>query len=78
MSATFQVGTSYSTRSACDFDCEFTWTVIGRKGQMLTLENRRGEVSRRKVGSSPDGDWCYPDGKFSMAPVIRADRPDAA
>ena len=72
----FEVGKSYSTSSACDSECVFTWTVVGRKGQMLTLEDSRGRTSRRKVAANEDGEWCYPSGKFSMCPVIRADRAD--
>ena len=77
MSASFQVGTSYSTTSACDSECVFTWTVTARNGQMLTLENKRGELSRRKVTAAPGGEFCFPSGKFSMAPMIQAQYPDA-
>lgn len=75
-SASFVVGKSYSTRSAGNHECVFSWTITARKGQMLTLKDADGAVSRRKVLSNEEGELCFPMGKFSMCPVIRACRAD--
>lgn len=72
----FQIGKTYSTRAACDWDTIYSWTVIARTTKTVTLKDRHGEISKRGVKADYDGtsEACYPDGKYSMCPVIKADR----
>lgn len=77
MTATFQIGTTYTTRSACDHECVFAWTVVARTAKQLTLEDRYGEVSKRGVSVWNGVETCLPNGRYSMAPVISADRAEA-
>lgn len=74
MTATFQIGTTYTTRSACDHECVFAWTVVARTAKQITLEDRRGERTKRGISLWNGVEQCLPHGRYSMAPVISADR----
>ena len=73
----FVAGRTNTARSIGDSDCVFRFTVSARSARFITLEpdgvhNRRAH----RVGIViRDGVECaYPLGRYSMAPVIRADR----
>lgn len=72
----FEIGKTYSTRAACDWDTIYSWTVISRTAKTVTLEDKHGHVCKRGVKPDYDGiaEACYPDGRYSMCPVIKADR----
>ena len=74
--AKFEVGKTYYAHSACNHDCVFTYTVISRTEQTAVLEDSFGKRRRRKIHT--DGgfgtEWILPQGSYSMAPVISADR----
>ena len=75
----FDFGLTYSTRSACDYDCVFSFEVTKRTASTITVKYWDKEV-RRKVRVSGDvagdvaGDVeiCFPMGIYSMAPSINA------
>lgn len=71
----FEVGKTYSTRSACDHECIFSFEVIGRTEKTVTIQSRsRGSV-RRKVRVGSDGvERLDPHGRYSMSPVLSADK----
>lgn len=71
---TFQIGETYTTGRA-DYVWEFT--VIGRTAKFLTLLDEYGTTIRVGCSISPyDGvERALPLGRYSMAPVISADRP---
>lgn len=77
---TFQVGKTYSARSACDHDCVFTWEVVSRTAKRITLNYIVGGTVRDTVTRGVrvwDGvETAMPFGSYSMAPAIRADRHD--
>lgn len=71
----FQVGNTYSARSASDHNCVWTFTVIARTAKFVTITD--GDETRRvgAIVSSFDGaEYALPFGSYSMAPVIRASR----
>ena len=72
----FEVGKTYSTRSACDWDTIFSYTVVARTAKTITIENKHLHRSKRGVKADYDGiaEACYPEGRYSMCPVIKADR----
>lgn len=70
----FEVGALYSCRSACDYDCVFTYEVVKRTAQRVTLRDSHGRVKTRKVHEYEGEETCYPEGTYSMCPVIRAGR----
>jgi hypothetical protein len=73
MTIKFEIGKTYTTRSIGDYDCIYSFTVIKRTEKFVTVENRFGEVVRRKVKMVDDVEW-FIDGNYSMAPIFRADK----
>jgi hypothetical protein len=69
----FEVGKSYVTRSIGDHDCRWSFEVVGRTEKMITV-SADGETKKLKVGVYDGVETAYPLGRYSMAPVIRADR----
>ena len=71
----FEAGKEYSCRSICDYDCEWTYVVVKRTEQMVTIK-RKGTLNdkptRHKIILGFDGESIYPQGKYSMAPILRA------
>lgn len=70
----FQVGQTYSTRSACDYDCVFSFTVIKRTAKFVTIEDRHGKVRRCGIKVWDNVESCFPLGSYSMAPIISAEK----
>lgn len=75
--ATFEVGNTYSARSAGDYDCIWIFEVVKRTAKFVTLVEG-GDQMRVKVHVDHNGDeWALPFGRYSMSPSVRADRPAA-
>ena len=68
----FKVGETYSTRSACDYDCVFSYTVKKRTAKFITIEDKHGRVRRVGVKVWGNEESAYPEGTYSMCPVISA------
>lgn len=69
----FQIGTTYTTRSACDHDCIFAFTVVKRTDKFITIQDKRGNQKRAGIFfAGDDVEHCFPQGRYSMAPVISA------
>lgn len=76
MAAQFEAGKTYSTRSACDYNCIFVFKIVKRTAKQLTFERRDGELQRCGIKTDSEGnEYALPMGRYSMAPVIRADEP---
>lgn len=71
--ARFQIGKTYVTRSACDHNCIFSFTILARTAKSVTI-NVRGKAVRRGLKIWDDVEHFDPFGRYSMAPVISADR----
>jgi hypothetical protein len=72
MTAPIQSGQVLEARSACDYDCVFSVKVIDRKGSFATVE-AHGSTKRVKIRSDDRGEYVYALGKYSMAPIFRAE-----
>lgn len=70
----FEVGKSYSMRSACDCECVWIYKVIKRTKSTITIKSNRGEVLRCRVKVSDilGAECCQPLGSYSMSPILRA------
>jgi hypothetical protein len=69
---TFLVGETYATRSACNHDCIFRFTVIKRTAKFVTLDDGHS-VERRGVYLDDYGvEHCKPNGTYSMCAIIDA------
>lgn len=66
----FQTSKTYSTRSACDHGCIFVITIASRTAK--TIKTDDGKTLR--IGVRDGVEFVKPQGSYSMAPVIRADR----
>ena len=71
-SNTFIVGNTYATRSACDHECVFEYTVIKRTAKFVTVEDKYGRAKRCGVTVWDGIETMMPQGRFSMAPIVRA------
>lgn len=70
----FSKGQELATRSVCDHNCIFTAVVVDRTTKMVTIDDSIYGVKRVKVHTDERGEYIFPHGKHSMAPIFRADR----
>jgi DNA repair protein RadC len=72
---TFTVGTTYYTRSICDHNCIYAYTVVKRTAKFITIQEE-GESRTKRVGVSLFNgiETAMPEGRYSMAPSINAQR----
>lgn len=72
---TFQVGHTYIARSVGDWDCVWRFTVVRRTAKFVTLRDAdTHDEMRVGVRVDDDGEWTFPFGTYSMAPILRARR----
>ena len=67
----FEVGATYSTRSVCDHDCVFSFTILKRSPKSVWVDVD-GKVVRRAIEVWQGTETFYPFGKYSMAAIISA------
>ena len=68
----FKVGKTYETRSACDYDCIFSFKIMKRTDSSVWVRERDGKISRRSIRVYSGAEHFRPFGSYSMAPVISA------
>lgn len=73
MTAQFEIGKTYQARSACDWDCIYSFTITARTGRTITTKVH-GNTAQRRVRTVDGAEQFKPFGSYSMAAVIRADR----
>jgi len=73
----FQVGQTYSTRSICDHECIFSFTILARTAKQITTVVS-GKTVKRGLATNWAGtaESFKPFGSYSMAAVIDATGPD--
>ena len=69
----FQPGQELSTTSICNSDCVFTAKVVKRTAKTVTIDID-GDETRCKIHNNDEGEFIYPHGRYSMAPIFRAQR----
>lgn len=67
----FEVGKTYTTRSACDHNCIFSHEILNRTAKTVTIKGH-GEIIRRKIHIYDGNETIYPYGTYSMAPILTA------
>lgn len=73
---TFEIGKTYSTRSVCDHNCIFSYTVIARTAKTITITDGRETKKCRIIKALSEyrkAESIYPLGQYSMCPIISAD-----
>lgn len=73
MTKTFQVGTTYATRSICDWDCIHSFEIMARTAKSVTVKVH-GKVVRRGLSVYEGVEQFKPFGSYSMAAIISADK----
>lgn len=72
MTKQFQVGQTYATRSICDYDCIFTFAIVGRTEKSVKV-TVRGEVKTCKIAVRDGVETIKPHGSYSMCTILGAD-----
>jgi len=70
----FEIGVTYYTRSICDHDCVMEFEVLSRTNKTIVISSNITGVKRVTVYEFKDSENAMPLGRYSMAPVIIADR----
>lgn len=71
----FEVGSTYSCRSICDYDCIFSFMVVSRSAKTVTIRGvNNARDARRKVRVVDGVEHIDPLGRYSMSPVLTAER----
>ena len=73
MTKQFQIGATYFDRSACDYDCVFTFTILARTAKTVTFEHH-GETKRRGLNVYNGVEQFKPFGTYSMCTIVSADK----
>lgn len=71
----FEIGKTYSMRSACDHNCTWTYMVTGRTQTTITLNDGRKDIKCRvnkQISEYRDAETVFPLGRYSMSPVLSA------
>lgn len=72
----FEIGQTYSMRSACMHDCIWSYTITKRTAQTVTItdgkETKTCRISKR-TSEYRQAESIYPLGQYSMAPILSAD-----
>lgn len=69
----FKANTTYTSRFVTDADSTFEVRVIKVTPKTVTfIHPQHGDETRAKVHNMGEGDFFYPLGQYSMAPVVRA------
>lgn len=63
----FEVGKKYRVRSIGDAELFFEIEVVSRTAKTITTEK-----GRLKIHAYDGSEVCYPEGRYSMAPTVRA------
>lgn len=71
----FEVGKTYWCRSIGDADCIFRFTIT-RRARGLVEFRAHGETRHCRPTVRDGVEQIFPLGRYSMAPVLRADRHD--
>lgn len=71
----FEVGNKYSMRSICDHNCVWTYEVVERTAQTITISDgkkvKKCRISK-KISEYRGAESVYPLGQYSMCPILSA------
>lgn len=69
----FEVGSTYTTRSACDYDCVISVAVLARTEKTIKAECGHRGVRTLRITERNGVETVKPWGSYSMAPVVSAE-----
>ena len=71
----FEIGKTYTMRSACDHNCTWSYTVIARTASTITVTDGKEEKKLRinnSLSTWNKAETVKPLGSYSMAPQLIA------
>ena len=68
----FRKGQELSARSICDYNCIYTAKVLKRTAKTVTILGSIHGEKRVKIHTDDRGEFIFPHGRHSMAPIMRA------
>lgn len=72
---TFSAGRTYWTRSVCDHDCVWQFTIVRRTARNVWFRaGTDSEVQRRGITTESGREFFFPFGRYSMAAIVSSDR----
>ncbi len=70
---TFEINSTYKMNWITDSQLKTFWTVISRTAKTVTVKDTdSNRVKRCKINIYDNSEFIYPEGKYSMAPVLKA------
>jgi hypothetical protein len=69
----FEIGKTYETRSICDYDCIYSFTILARTAKTVTVEVH-GKTVKRGIKVWDGVEYFKPFGSYSMSATIRASK----
>lgn len=69
--AKFVVGRTYQCRLVGDHNSVFRYEVISRTKAFITIKDS-DKTKKIKIHTNEVEEYCYPDGQYSMCPVLKA------
>lgn len=70
----FEKNKTYFMKSVCDQDCNWICVMLSRTEKFITIYVFDEGVKKVAVRVDDGVEYCLPLGKYSMAPVLRANR----
>ena len=71
----FEIGKQYTMRSICNHEAVWSYTVIARTAQTITITDGKNTLKLRvikKLSEYRNAESVYPLGQYSMAPILSA------
>lgn len=73
---TFEIGKTYTTRSAGDHNCIWSFTITARTAATVTAVDDQGAEKKYRINkrltACRDAETILPLGNYSMCPVLSA------
>ncbi len=69
----FETGKTYAMRFICDADAICPCVIVGRTAKTVRV-SVQGSVKSCRISMEDGAEMCSPLGKYSMSPVLRANR----
>ena len=70
----FEIGKKYYCTSICDHNARWEYTVTKRTEKSIWIAENGVKEKRVSLKEYDNSEMVYPTGKYSMCPVLRAER----
>lgn len=71
----FEIGKTYSMRSACDHNCIWSYKVLSRTTSTITITDGK-EIKKCRINKQyseyRNAETVFPLGRYSMCPMLSA------